>query len=116
MRIGEVDGVGLFVQEGNIGNTSTKSSADLFSHQLNQGLQVELTRQRVADRVDRSQFCGTALGLVKQARIVQSYAHGVREGCQESDVCLTEGVLPIDILKSHRSLHFVVRDQGNKDC
>ena len=71
IELRDVDGVG------------GEDLADLFSHQADDGLKVELRRQAFLHAVDDGQFRGAlllgfeqALGLAEEPRILERHAHG----------------------------------------
>ena len=72
-----------------------------------QRVEVELARQRLADLVDRGELGQPLTGLVDQADVLEGHAEAGRQGRQELDVGLAEGVLAVDVLERDHAADLV---------
>ena len=71
----------------------------LLADELEQRLQIELARQRLADLVDRRELGEALPGLVDQANVFQGDAEARGQGDQEPDVGLREHVFLVEVLE-----------------
>ena len=87
------------VVERHVADVRIERPPHLLADELEQRLQIELARQRLADLVDRRELGEALPGLVDQANVFQGDAEARGQGDQEPDVGLREHVFLVEVLE-----------------
>ena len=97
--VGELDLSGGLVVQRHIGDVGLERLAHPLSDQLDQRVEIELRRERLADAVDRCELGHALPGLVHEPRVVERDAQAARERRQQALVRFGEGVRPVGVLE-----------------
>ena len=97
--VGELDPPGGFVVEGDVGDVGVERLAHVLADELDQPVEVELRRERLADAVHRRELADALARLLHEAGVLERDAEAAGHRRQELLVGLVEGVLAIDVLE-----------------
>ena len=97
--VDEVDLPGGLVEQRDVGDVGLEGLADALADELDQGVELELCRERLADAVHGGQLGHALARLVDEPRVVERDAEAAGQRRQEPLVVLVEGVRAVEVLE-----------------
>ena len=97
--VDEVDLPGGLVVERDVGDVGVEGLADALADELDQRVELELGRERLADAVHGRQLGDALARLVDEPRVLERDAEAAGQRRQEPLVVLVERVLAVEVLE-----------------
>ena len=95
--------------------SASNVSRDLLADELDQRVEVELRRERLADAVHRRELGHALTRLVEQASVVERDAQAAGQGGQEPLVVLAERMRAVDVLERDDSGRAAADDERDEE-
>ena len=112
--VGELDLPGGLVVQGDVGDVGVEGLAHLLADELDQRVEVELRRERLADAVHRRQLADALARLLHEPRVLERDGEAARQRRQEPLVVLVERVLAVDVLERDHAGRLAARDERDE--
>ena len=114
--------VGFFIVPANTKIRRVEHFAQLISHQIHNGLEVQLGGESLLNGVDDLQLGDAfllgfeeALGLVKETGIFEGSPQRGRDGGYQAQFGVSIGIFPLVVFKLNSPEHSVATDDGNNN-
>ena len=113
--VGELDPPRLLVVQGHIRDVGVERPTHLLADELDQCVEVELRRERLADAVHGSQLGDALPRLVDEARVVEGDAEASGQRGQEPLVVRVERMRAVDVLERKHARRASADEQRDED-
>ena len=101
--VGKLDHAGGLVVQGDVGDVRVERLADALADEVDQLVEVELGRKRLADAVHRPELGDALPRLVDQLRVLERDAEAAGDRPEQLLVRRAKGVLVVEVLDRDRA-------------
>ena len=102
--------------ERDVGDVGLERLAHLLADELDQRVEVELRRERLADAVHRGELGHALTRLVDQASVVERDAQAAGQGGEEPLVVLAERMRAVDVLERDHAGRAPADDEWDEEA
>jgi hypothetical protein len=110
-RVREPRHLGSEVEDPDVDDLGVEDLLDLVADDVVDGLEFELSGERLLDTVDQRELGVPLPRLVHQARVLERDAEALSQRLQELLVGRAERVLPVDVLQRYDARHLAAGDE-----
>src|SRR6185436_18387402 len=107
----ELDLLARGVEQRDVDEIRLERPPDLLADELEQVVELELGRQRVADLVDRRQLGEALAGLIDEADVLEGDTEARGKRPEQLDIAFRERVLAVDVLEGDDAASLVADEE-----